>query len=55
MEQLPDSAEHGQGTTHAATHVPEESVSLVVWHNTTMLESDTVDGVPEGNILRSID
>jgi hypothetical protein len=55
MAQLTDTAEHDMGNGDAATHSTEESASLVVWQNTTMLDSDTVDGVPENNILRGID
>ncbi|HEY7596064.1 MAG TPA: hypothetical protein VH969_23175 [Actinophytocola sp.] len=55
MAQLPDRTEQGGGTADTAPHPVEEHASLVVWQNTTMLDSDPVDGVAEDNILRGID
>lgn len=53
MAQPTDRTEDGAAA--AATGSTDENVSLLVWQNTTMLDTEMVDGVAEDNVLRGID
>jgi hypothetical protein len=50
-----DTAAHETRPVEIAGPSTAEGIDLMVWQSTTMLDPETVDGVPEDNIFRGTD